>query len=185
MPVNLKSGRAAHIGVTAANHALRRGLGVCLGGGCAGAIIELGYGLRSTPPEPRFGTDGQLRQCLSNVIDRVERVEGAGTGESDFVNSGGNRRLDIVIASGTGIPFPFAPSGDHCGPFAARRPLSSGLNSPSGSVGLCCNLKALLGKIVSKTVTDSTLPRISRKVMINGGKSTGNCRKCGNPLALR
>jgi hypothetical protein len=34
-------------------------------------------------------------------------------------------------------------------------------------------------------VTDSTLPRISREVMINGGKSTGNCRNCGSPLALR
>src|ERR1700730_83168 len=120
----LKSGRAAHIGVAAANHALRRGLGVCLGGGSAGAIFELGCGLRSTPPEPRFGTDRQLCQCLSDVIDRVERVEGAGTGKSDFVDSGGNRRLDILTPPGTGIPFPFAPRGDHFGPFAARRPPS-------------------------------------------------------------
>jgi hypothetical protein len=27
-------------------------------------------------------------------------------------------------------------------------------------------------------VIDSSLPRISREVMINGGKSTENCRKC-------
>src|SRR5258707_3595121 len=107
---SLKSGRAAHIGVTAANHALRRGLGVCLGGGRAGAIFELGCGLRSTPPEPRFGTDRQLCQCLGGIIDRVERVEGGGTCISDFVDSGSNLRLDILIAYSSGGPVSIATS---------------------------------------------------------------------------
>ena len=49
---DLGSGRAAHIGFAAADHALRRGLGVCLGGGRAGAIFEVRQGRRFAPSEP-------------------------------------------------------------------------------------------------------------------------------------
>src|SRR6266851_4516868 len=49
-----RSGRAAHIGFAAADHALRRGLGVRLGGGRAGAIFELGHHSRFAPSKPRL-----------------------------------------------------------------------------------------------------------------------------------
>src|SRR4051794_14617052 len=47
-----KSGRAAHIGVAAADHALGGGLGVRLAGGGAGAIFQLGQLGRLAPSEP-------------------------------------------------------------------------------------------------------------------------------------
>src|ERR1700737_2279654 len=47
-----RSGRAAHIGFAAADHALRRGLGVRLGGGRAGAIFKVGQFSRFAPSEP-------------------------------------------------------------------------------------------------------------------------------------
>src|SRR5712671_7417501 len=68
---SLKSGRAAHIGFASADHALRRGLGVRLGGGSAGAVFEFGYDL-GAPPEPRFGTDGELRQRVRDIVDGTE-----------------------------------------------------------------------------------------------------------------
>ena len=42
---------------------------------CAGAILEVGHDSGFTPAKPRFGTDRQQRQCLRNVIDRVERMQ--------------------------------------------------------------------------------------------------------------
>src|ERR1700716_3093210 len=49
---SLQSGRAAHIGLAAADHALCRGLGIRLGRGGAGAIFEVGHDSRFATPEP-------------------------------------------------------------------------------------------------------------------------------------
>src|SRR6266851_5574726 len=132
---SLKSSRAAHIGFAAADHALRRGLGVRLGGGSAGAVFEFGYYL-GAPPEPRFGTGRELRQRLRDIVDGTERVQGTGARIADFIDARGNRRLDILATPGPWIPFPFTPGRYHYCPFTAS---NAGINlmkiwSPAASV---------------------------------------------------
>ena len=62
---------------------------------------------------PGFGTDRELRQRLGNVIDRFERVQRTSASVADFIEAGGDRRLDVLTASGAGISLPFTPGRNH------------------------------------------------------------------------
>src|ERR1700738_987592 len=113
-----RSGRAAHIGFAAADHALRRGLGIGLGVSSAGAIFPLGHRSRIAPAKPRFGTHRQQRQRLRYVVDRAERMQRASAGNADLVDAWGNGCFDILAATGPGVPFPFTPGRNHPRPLA-------------------------------------------------------------------
>src|SRR4029079_10338346 len=100
-----------------------------------------------TAAEPGFGADRKLRQRLGDVIDCLERVQRAGTGIADFIEAGGDRRLDIFATPGTGIALPFTPGRNHCAPSRQAEMRQFWLIEPANEQRLCWNLNALLQKI--------------------------------------
>ena len=67
----------------------------------------------SRRPNHDLDPTDKLRQRLGDVVDRLEGMQRAGAGIADFVDAGGDRRLDIFATSGTGIPLPFTPGRNH------------------------------------------------------------------------
>src|SRR5437899_1819753 len=153
--MTLKSGRAAHIGFAAADHALRRGPGVRLRRGCTSAIFEVGHDRRFAPPEPRFGADRKLRQSLGDIVDRAERMQRTCCGKTDFVDARRDRRFDIFATPGPGIPLPIAPGRNHCrSPTASKGAIIFKIRS--GGVDLCRDLNVLLQKSFLRLLSGST-----------------------------
>src|SRR5207342_852332 len=115
--------------------------------GRARPVFEVGQLRTVAAAEPGFGPDRKLRQRLGDIIDRLEGVQRAGAGIADFIDPGGNRRLDVLAPSGTGIPLPFTPSRNHCAPSRTSEIRQFSSIDPANEQRLCWNLNALLQKI--------------------------------------
>ena len=101
----------------------------------------------SRRPNQDLDPTGKLRQRLGDVIDRLEGVQRAGAGIADFIDAGGDRRLDIFATPGTGIALPFTPGRNHCAPSRQAEMRQFWSIGPANEQRLCWNLNALLQKI--------------------------------------
>ena len=137
--------------------------------------------------EPGFGPDRKLRQRLGDVIDRLEGVQRAGAGIADFIDSGGNRRLDVLATSGTGIALPFTPGRNHCAPSQRRKYRQFSSIDPANEQRLCWNLNALLQKIGDGNRGEITISWMVKPVTAISDSSTADCGEvlqfCACPTA--